>query len=235
MALNFICPHCSVRLAVNNDKLPKQVICPKCRQSFRPVSTDGRADSTGTPEAPQSPGMKNAPPEPAPACANVGSPSNSSGAGISAPVANAPKPSSPPPNAPQTWKPGDSMADLMRAVIQAFHGQVVHRRLLLAVPAGCGFRRCRIVRLDTGLHRERYRSGVWPLLYGRYALPTVESLRESGSAALYVMLFHAGVVVGGLAVLYSLLAPLFCWRREKLNANSCPPVHSRYCIASCAR
>src|SRR5208337_3570729 len=109
MPLKLICPHCSARLAANNDKLPKQVICPKCRQNFRPLSTDGGAAPTGTPQAHPEPGLKNAPPQPARASPNVASTSNSGGASNPVPLPKPLKPNSTSAAAPPTWKSGDSM------------------------------------------------------------------------------------------------------------------------------
>jgi len=121
------------------------------------------------------------------------------------------------------------MADLIRAVIQAFNGQVVHRRISLAYRLALVWSAGGLCILIVGYFASVVGVGYGLFLFAVYALPTVQVLR-GGFVPVYIILAYVGVLLGGLAVLYSLLAPLFRWRRESryprlLPAGAHPVLH----------
>jgi len=114
------------------------------------------------------------------------------------------------------WQPGGSSADLMRAVVQAFQGQTVHR------PPTWGYRFALLLSaLGLGLLIVAYFACLVGIGFGLYfyAMHVVPgSLHVRGRAMIAVVLMHAGVALAGLAILYSLVAPLFRWDRARPNS-----------------
>ena len=117
----------------------------------------------------------------------------------------------------------------MRAVVQAFKGQVVHRRptwryrfalllttfglCLLIVAYGAS-----IVGIGLGLY-----------FYARHVVPPTTHIRAA-RAIIVVFFLHAAVLLGGAAILFSLVAPLFRRNRDRpdgqlLDAGAYPALH----------
>ena len=121
---------------------------------------------------------------------------------------------------PRSRQPSDGPADLMRTIVDAFHGQVVHRRPSLryrfaVVSATVGL--CVLVAAYIAA-AAGLACGLF--LYGTYAVSTIRRSHES--ASFFDFLFHAAMLIGGLAVLYSLIAPLFRRRRHELRGMCLP-------------
>jgi Zn-dependent protease with chaperone function len=126
-------------------------------------------------------------------------------------------------------KPGGSAADLMRAVVHAFEGQAVHRpptigyRLALLLSA-CGL--CLLI--------VAYIACLAGIGFGLYAYCTKivpVTLQVRGRAMILVAMMHLAVVGAGLAVLVSMIVPLFRWSRGRsesplLHSAAHPVLHS---------
>ncbi|MBI3861202.1 MAG: hypothetical protein HY290_04840, partial [Planctomycetia bacterium] len=118
--------------------------------------------------------------------------------------------------------------DLMRDVVNAFRGQVVHRqptwgyRLALLLSA---FGLCLLI--------VAYFACMAGLGYGLYLYATrvvPPSMQIRGRALIIAVVMHAGVLLAGAAMLYALVAPLFSWTRSRpegrlLDVSAHPVLH----------
>ncbi len=116
----------------------------------------------------------------------------------------------------------------MRAVIQAFRGQMVHHRptwgyriALVLTAFGLGLLVLAYVASLIGMAFGLY-------LYAVHVIPP--SLHVRGRAMILVVLMHAAVLLAGAAILYSLFTALFCWNRARpggqlLHAGAHPVLH----------
>jgi Zn-dependent protease with chaperone function len=258
MSLKLACPHCDARLVWKKESAPGEITCPKCRRKFRPQAhgphnsapddstlsgTTLGADGSETEEY----AIRKADPLPGnepdfSAVGRVVTTGATSGSGqVKQPVgtetAAAPrkassrtKQSTDPARTGDKpiWEAGGSSADLMRAVVEAFRGQTVHRpptlgyRLALLFSAGmlCVLIAAYIACL----------AGFAYLLY-LYAVHFVpNSFQVRGRGVVLVILMHIGVAVAGLGILYAMIAPLFRWERDDsepvvLSAVEHPVLH----------
>lgn len=221
MAIRTVCQHCETRLVIRQTPVPSQVTCPKCRQPFEPVpleTSDNRSARSRTSSADKESRQRStgAPPTRPGGTSRATDPGQRAGQ------------TRPSPAAPVTWKPGNSSADLMRGVIQAFRGQVVHRQPTLRFRAALLGATGVLLLLVVGYFACIAGTGAGLYLYGKHVVPTTFQLR--GRAAGFAMLLHLGVLAGGLSVLYALAAPLFR-RREResapllLTAGAHPVLH----------
>ena len=131
--------------------------------------------------------------------------------------------------APRSRQTGGSPVDVTRAIIEAFRGQVVHRRPSLRYRLAVVFAATGLCVLVVAYIAASAGLACGLFLYGSYLLSAIRHLPESGS--FYDLLFHAAVLIGGLAVLYALIAPLFRWRQHEvrgmcLPAGAHPVLHS---------
>jgi Zn-dependent protease with chaperone function len=156
------------------------------------------------------------------------SPASAAPATRHTPDPETPKKAPPGPAAPKpAWHPGGSSADLMRAVVQAFQGQTVHR-----LPTW-GYRFALLLSaLGLGVLIVAYFACLVGIGFGLYFYAThvvPGSLHVRGRAMIAVVLMP-GVALVGLAILYSLVAPLFRWDRTRpdsllLHSGAHPVLH----------
>jgi len=259
MSVKIICPECSARLVLKHDELPERVRCPKCQQRFRPELISARAEKAtsaddsgssgsgydlapGDAEAGGRSETRAAGPRTArPTLRSAtGSGETDAEGNLAAPLTPGPSPGGRRESGvfeaggtgslDGKWRPGGNANDLIRAVVQAFRGQVVHRRptwgyriallftafglwLLIVAYAAC------LVGIAWGLY-----------LYAVHVVPPTLHLR-AWRAMVVVFAMHAAVLLPGAAILYSLIAPLFSWNRGQpdgrlLAAGAHPVLHS---------
>jgi Zn-dependent protease with chaperone function len=119
------------------------------------------------------------------------------------------------------WRPGGSPADLMRAVVRAFEGRTVHR------PPTFGYRVALLLSaVGLCLLIVAYIACLAGISFGLYAycakiVPA--TLRVPGRAMILAAMMHLAIVGAGLAVLVSMVVPLFRWRRGESDS---PVLHS---------
>src|SRR5262245_10768722 len=119
------------------------------------------------------------------------------------------------------WRPGGSSADLMRAVVHAFQGQTVHRRPTWGYRLALVMSALGLALLIVAYFACLVGIGYGLYLYAIHVLPATRHVR--GRAIIIAVLMHAGVALAGLALLYSLVAPLFRWHRDRSES---PLLHS---------
>lgn len=126
------------------------------------------------------------------------------------------------------WQPGGSSADLMRAVVQAFQGQTVHRPPTLGYRLALLFSAGALCLLIVAYIACLAGFGYALYLYAVHFVPN--SFQVRGRGVILVILLHIGVAIAGLGILYSMIAPLFRWERaesgtERLDAAGHPVLH----------
>jgi Zn-dependent protease with chaperone function len=116
----------------------------------------------------------------------------------------------------------------MRAVVHAFQGQTVHRRPTWGYRLALVMSALGLALLIVAYFACLVGIGFGLYLYAIHVVPASGHVR--GRAMIAVVLMHAGVALAGLALLYSLVAPLFRWHRDRsdsllLHSGAHPVLH----------
>lgn len=129
---------------------------------------------------------------------------------------------------PPVWQPGGNSPELMRAVIKAFEGQTVHRPPTWKYRLALMFAAVGLALLIVAYFACIAGIGFGLFLFVFHVIPATLHVRGRGVIAAALM--DAGVVIAGLALLYSLIAALFRRHGDEsesrlLSPGACPVLY----------